>query len=29
VVRFAQTVDELLAGKHEPAASHAEPSPRT
>jgi two-component system cell cycle response regulator DivK len=29
VMRFAQTVDELLAGKHEPALSEAPPSPRT
>jgi two-component system cell cycle response regulator DivK len=29
VVRFAQTVDELLAGKHAPALSESAPSPRT
>jgi two-component system cell cycle response regulator DivK len=29
VVRFAQTVDDLLAGKHEPALSDTPSSPRT
>jgi two-component system cell cycle response regulator DivK len=29
VARFVETVDELLAGKHEPALSDTNPSPRT
>ena len=29
VARFAHTVDELLAGKHQPALTDADPSPRT